>query len=201
MTQKNYFLVFDGVDGSGHSTVLQKTAEYLKSESKEVILTKEPTEESDAGREARALLRSGEPYDPMKLQELFIQDRFSHVRKISTWLTEGKWVLCDRYRYSTIAYGAADGAAWGELVARNREFLPPRLAFIFDLPVEEAIKRLALRGTREERFEDAKVLEVVRQNYLRMIQSGIFPEMILIGASPSIYEITQAVLRYVNPLL
>ena len=87
------FIVLDGIDGAGRSTQTKKLGEYLEGLGREVLLTHEPTEASEAGRQIRRLLQSREPFDSMEMQKLFVADRAEHIAKIKSWLDQSKTVL------------------------------------------------------------------------------------------------------------
>ena len=195
------FLVFEGIDGSGHTTALLKVADFLKEEGKLLVVTKEPTEGNSYGLEIRELLKSGKTFDPLELQKLFLEDRKLHVPKIKEWLKGGSWVLSDRYFYSTIAFGAAEGIEWQTLIQMNKDFLRPQAAFILDVEAGEAMRRIALRGDPHMRFEKGEMLAAVRKNYLRLVGEKTFPEMILIDAMPSIEKVTESIFTHIRPLL
>ncbi len=106
------FIVFDGMDGTGKTTQIQKLAEYLASADIPTVLTAEPTDSEDGHRLRRAL--SGkEPASNSRLAALFLLDRIGHNEEIAAHLAAGKTVLCDRYYYSSMAYqGAGDAFDW-----------------------------------------------------------------------------------------
>ncbi len=193
------FVVFEGIDGSGHSYHLERLAQYWRAAGFDIVTTFEPTLESQAGKQAEELLKSGEPFDPLELQKLFVADRREHVEKIRHWLGEGKLVLCDRYFYSTIAYGAAEGVDREVLIRLNQDCLRPHLTLLFDLPVGVALARLESRDGSKERFEKRQILEKVRRHFLRLAE--LFNEIRVIDNVPPADEVFQEVLEAVKPLL
>jgi len=104
----NRLITFEGVDGCGKSTQLQRAAAWLRMRGCEVVTTFEPGDTA-LGKSLRGLLLGG---DAMPVAEaellLFLADRAQHVREvIRPALTSGAWVLCDRYSDSTLAYQLA----------------------------------------------------------------------------------------------
>src|SRR4030043_67748 len=114
------FIVIEGLDGSGQSTQTGLLRDFLIKKGQEVILTKEPTRDSEAGKKIKEILDEKIRIEPQKLQDLFAQDRKEHLEKlIVPALKEGKTVISDRYFFSTFAYGAADGLDLEWLIKLN----------------------------------------------------------------------------------
>jgi len=187
------FIVFEGIDGCGKSTQLWKLAKYISELNKynHVLVTREPYK----SREIREILKLDEKPEEKaeKLAELFVKDRKEHIEKIITpALKENIFVLCDRYKYSTIAYQASQGIDIKKLIEMHKEMPAPDLVFIFDLSVEVAMERMKKDSMRknEQKFEkDINFLEKVRKNYLEI--KKIFPNenIFIINAEKNIDEI------------
>lgn len=145
------FITFEGIDGCGKTTQLQRTADWLTSQGYEVSVTREPGD-TPLGAEIRHLLLAGE-YAPVAEAELllFLADRAQHVRQyIQPALAAGQVVLCDRYTDSTRAYQMAarrlaDGADLSALLAFAECGLQPGLTLWFDLSLAEASRRMQQR--------------------------------------------------------
>lgn len=197
---KAKFLVFDGIDGSGHSTLTQKIAAYFKSKGHDVVVTQEPTNDSASGKKSREIMRSKNRHDPLELQKLMIEDRALHVQQILKWLEEGKIVVCDRYIYASLAYGAADGIDKKILTDLNSEFPRPDIAFILDVDPAIGLKRIIQREGDEELdiFEKQDFLKKVRQEFISIVQSGDYPETILIDAAGSVEKVEEEVKAILN---
>ena len=160
----NRLITFEGVDGCGKSTQLSYAAEYLRGQGEEVVTTFEPGD-SPLGKRIRQLLLSGE-FVPVPESELllFLADRAQHVSEV-IWpaLEAGRWVLCDRYSDSTLAYQLA-ARKLGENAADLREMLDfaecgvsPSLTLWFDVPVavaHERMKKRAAAGEKATRLDD-----------------------------------------------
>src|SRR3989338_3957159 len=151
------FIVFDGLDGSGKSTIAKMLQEYLSSEKNcRVLLTREPTG-GQYGMEIRSILaREENPKDNAeKMLGLFIKDRDEHLRnEIVPFLSKenGKKnaVICDRYYYSTIAFQSTQGIDAELLIEKNKHFLKPDIAFIMDITPEDALERI--KNRKKEKF-------------------------------------------------
>jgi len=160
------FIVLEGIDGSGTTTLLKNLSDALKQ--KEVISfeTCEPTD-SPIGKEIRSVLRKEYKVEPLSLAQLFCVDRREHVLEIKKQLNRGR-VICDRYLFSSLAYQSLD-CGWDRIWEWNQDFpLPEKLVFL-DLPAETAQKRMQHRGEETELFENLSMQDKIIRNYHRAI--------------------------------
>jgi dTMP kinase len=145
------FISLEGGEGVGKSTQARRLAEALRARGHDVVETREPG--GSPGAEAiRGLLLQGDEDRWTREAEalLFAAARADHVAKrIKPALSQGSWVLCDRFLDSSLAY---QGGAGGLGVERVRDlhafgsggFLPDR-TLLLDLPGEDAAGRAAAR--------------------------------------------------------
>ena len=100
-------IVFEGVEGCGKTTQMQRCFRWLESLNISVILTREPGG-TELGKDLRALLLEKSPSKPVgEVTELLLYaaDRSQHIEEeLKPNLAIGKFILCDRYTDSTIAY-------------------------------------------------------------------------------------------------
>ena len=150
------FITFEGGDGSGKTTQLSRTVDWLKSQGKDVLQTFEPGDTA-LGKEIRRLLLSGE-HTPVPATELllFLADRAQHVEKvIKPALAVGQWVVCDRYTDSTLAYQLAgraleDNQTLRDMLTWAECGLSPDVTIWLDLPVADAALRMQARESSGE---------------------------------------------------
>lgn len=160
------FVVIEGLDGSGQSTQAALLRDFFSEKGLQVVLTKEPTIRSRAGKKIRQILDKKIKTTPKKLQELFIQDRKEHLENIIIpALEKGKMVISDRYFFSTFAYGAADGLSLEQLIKMNSNFLLPDLTFFLKVSPEVCLKRIQKRGEPNTLFEKREKLARVWKVY------------------------------------
>ena len=159
MKNKGYFISFEGVDGSGKSTQIQKLAEFLKGRDFDIVITREPGG-SKGGEEIRNLLLQGN-VDRWSAETeilLFTAARRDHLERIILpALEEGKVVICDRFTDSTRMYQGMRGVNLRNLVDTLNEKVikfDPDLTILIDINPEISLKRAKSRKTVEERFED-----------------------------------------------
>jgi len=159
------FIVLEGVDGSGKTTLSRRLAEFFGN----TVITAEPTP-GPIGK----ILRSGElgPVPPAAEALLFAADRAIHTVAIQRDLAAGHWVICDRYFASTVAYQSAGGAADEEwLIAMQAPaVILPDVVLLLDIDPEQAMRRVDMRHEAKSRFEHLGYLRQVRAEYLRLAQ-------------------------------
>ena len=162
------FITLEGGEGVGKSTQARALAAALCARGIDVVETREPG--GSAGAEAiRALLLEGDGdrWSARAEALLFAAARADHVEKtIRPAIDAGKWVICDRFLDSSLAYqGGADGLGSEAIKALHRigsdDFLPDR-TLLLDMPVFDASFRQVAAGIdhsdrfekREEAFHD-----------------------------------------------
>jgi dTMP kinase len=178
------FVTFEGIDGSGKTTVAKLVYKQLQSDGYKVVLTYEPTN-TWIGKRVQQCIRTA--CDPYVTTFTFIADRMEHCKKIQQQLEQGYIVLCDRYAESTYAYQAVqlqkriqNPIFWLKELSQNR-ILTPDITFIFDLDPSLALTRIQHRKQLIP-FERVAFLEEVRKNYLSLIDG---PRFVKINATQS----------------
>jgi dTMP kinase len=201
------FIAFEGIEGAGKSTVLERMAAALRGRGLPVLVTREPGGTA-FGRGLRTMLLDarGPHCSPQAELLLFLADRAQHVREVLLpALAGGSVVLCDRYADSTLAYqGHGRGLPLDRLLSLN-EFatggLWPDLTLLFDLPPRVGLARAEKRNLKdgtdliEGRFDAERLNfhERVREGYLRLAET--FPERYaLVDASGTEDEVLRAAL-------
>ena len=198
-TYPGKFIVVEGLDGSGKSSQVDLVVDFLKESGKEVILTKEPTMDSEAGRKIKQALRKEIIVDPLELQGLYTQDRREHLQnKVIPALKEGKYIVSSRYAFSTFAYGYSDGLDVGELVKMNEEFLLPDLTIIVDVKPESCVARIENRGEPVELFEKLEKLSKVNEIYKKT--PSMFENVVVIDGERSIGEVFEDIKKEIIKL-
>lgn len=193
------FIAFEGIDGSGKTTISGMVRDELVKNGHNVFLTREPTEnivwndELKRGRDARSGL---------SLFFRFTEDRFSHQEEIRKHLESGEIVLCDRFLMSSLAY---QGALIEELF-ENREStlkwmenvsgiitIRPDITLHFDVAPAVSMQRLATRSELTG-FEEKAYLERVSEFYREISVNG----KVTIDGSGPVAEVFNAVMKVVN---
>jgi dTMP kinase len=152
-------VVFEGIDGSGKTTLVHTLVERCRTEGIPVLGTREPTD-GPAGRRLRELARAGTRLPPWEELALFEADREAHTQAVvEPALREGRLVLQDRGFHSTAAYQGSRGIDAATILFRSRRLAPePDLVVWLALPIEDALARARGRG-RLDAFERRDDLE------------------------------------------
>lgn len=172
MRQSPKFITFEGTEGVGKTTAIDGFCRLLDEQGIDHIRTREPGGSSLA-EELREILLDKETNISRDTELLLIfTARADHLAKtILPALAQGKWVVCDRFFDSTVAYQGfgrwhGDELALQKIQLLIEQFVPsvPDLTFWLDLDVKTGMARAGKRGTAD-RFEseDIRFFERVYQ--------------------------------------
>jgi len=156
--KRGVFITLEGGEGSGKSTQAHLLARALTGAGIRPTVTREPGGAPGA-EEIRGLLVNGAVtrWDPMTEALLHYAARREHIRRtIVPALEADRWVICDRFADSTMAYqGYGHGLGREAVAALNALVvgdLAPDLTIVFDVPVDLGLERAEKRGG-ENRYE------------------------------------------------
>jgi len=177
------FIVFEGLDGSGKSTLIQGLSAELQRRGRSFVLTREPGGTPLAEEIRRLLLRTDDEVpQPETELLLYAASRAQHVaRVIQPALARGDWVLCDRFTASSVAFQCFARGLKREAVDWLNRFAiqgtRPDLTILLDLDVDESRRRQGHRsqnGAGADRMErEAKEFhERVRRGYLEQAKEN-----------------------------
>ena len=172
MRRKGFFLVLEGIDGSGKTTIANYLKKVFENRKRNVFITQEPTKEK-IGVIIREYLSEVDEKerDPIFEALAFAADRKWHIEKwISPFLDKGYLVISDRYFYSSFAYQTINKLDPNWLIEINKYMLKPNLAIFLDVAPEIAIKRI--RHARNV-FEHKDFLRKVYFNYIKMVDNNM----------------------------
>ena len=154
---KSYFIVIEGIDGAGKTSVAQRLSDMLQQTHPErVLLTNEPHRPSLLGGEIRAALAGDAKTSPRALALAFALNRVDHLEGvIEPFLRrERHIVICDRYKLSSLVYQARDDISMEEVYSLNRWARPPDLTIVLTVSPLRAYERLRERKMRRDIFEN-----------------------------------------------
>ena len=198
------FITFEGPEGSGKTTQLQRVAARVREGGIECVTTKEPGGTPLADQIRAILLHSENTMDRLTELLLYAASRRQHVVEvIRPALERGAVVLCDRFTDATLAY-----QGFGRLLDLDRlrslndwvtDALVPHVTLLFDIEEETGLRRARSRNATatndEGRFEaeDVRFHRRVREGYLALALAE--PErFVTIDASGSIDEVFERTL-------
>jgi len=194
------FVTFEGIDGSGKTTIARRVHRELQKRGVRVVLTSEPTR-TWLGSAVRRAIR--ENVGPFVESLLFLADRARHTEEIRRWLRGGYVVLCDRYADSTYAYQGArlskvmkDPMKWLQTVSAPF-VVRPDVTILLRVSPKQGLRRIARRTSRI-RFERPTFLANVSRNYERLARDHRFA---VVDASRPPREVAGAVVEILDAQL
>jgi dTMP kinase len=163
------FITFEGLDGCGKSTQLNKLADVLRANGIEVVTTREPGG-TPIGERVRAVLLDSrtQGLDSMTELALMFASRAQQIAEVILPNVEaGRWVLCDRYTDSSEAYQGGGRQLGSEAILELHRVvcrgLQPDMTVLMDSDVAASVARARRRnaqakgeaeeGPDENRFE------------------------------------------------
>lgn len=169
------FIVFEGPEGGGKSSQLERLAGKLRGRNLPVVTTREPGG-TTLGDRVRALLLELTDYAILPETEVLLlaAARAQHVHDvIAPALGEGKVVLCDRYVDSTYAYQGAGRGVDIDVLESIQTYatggIEPDLRLLLDIPIEVGLRRRHAEAVSVNRIDlaDHGFHQRVREAYLR----------------------------------
>jgi dTMP kinase len=209
MARAGKFITFEGLDGCGKTTQLEKLATALRAQNIDVVVTREPGG-TPIGEKIRAVLLDSRTAG---LAPMFAS-RAQHISQvILPAVHKGKWVLCDRFSDSSEAYQGGGRQMGSTVVLELHQIvcgnLQPDLTILLESEVKSSVARARHRnenaralGNDEGRFEmeAAAFFERVKETYLTIAQRE--PERVVrVNAARSVAEVHEEIIRAVSSRL
>ena len=201
--KKGLFVVFEGIDGTGKTSLIKMLKAILEQEKYSIVVLKEPTNETEAGSKIRESYDTGRVPFEEELQ-WFIDDREWNVNaNILPALKEGHIILQDRYFFSNASYqGVRKNDDWASIIAINRTMFPePDLTIIIDVEPEIALERITKDRVKENSFEALENLRKVRNLFLEIANYDIDGNFLLIDGSKTLEEIAEEIHLNIQELI
>jgi dTMP kinase len=175
----SFFITFEGVEGSGKTTQIQRLKKYLTQKGIRCKVTREPGGCS-VSEKIRRILLNPDHCEMVPATELLLYEaaRAQHVKEvIQPFLEKEGVILCDRFSDATLAYqgyGRRMDLKWIQRFNHlSSQGIRPDVTFLLDCPSDVGLKRAiernrTLKQEREERFEREEIEfhRRVRKGYL-----------------------------------
>ncbi|MGC8682094.1 MAG: dTMP kinase [Candidatus Acidifodinimicrobium sp.] len=192
------FIVLEGLDGAGLRTQATLLEVYLREKGYHTLLTSEPTNGLIGGIIRSSLQREIKLSDKT-LQLLFSADRAQHLEEvIQPAINNNKIVICDRYIFSTMAYGYASKLNYRWLRQINLSFRLPNLGILIDIKPGVSLSRISSAVSSFEIFNKEKELSNVRKAFM-MIANNF--HLKVIDGNGSIEDTRAKVIKVVDRFL
>lgn len=199
------FIVFEGGEGSGKSTILEMIYEYLIENNINCIKTREPGGIQISEDIRKIILDTKNTSMDGKTEALlYTAARRQHlVERVVPKLNDGVIVLCDRFIYSSLAYqGYARGIGMSDIYQINKfavgEYMPD-LNILFDVSPQIGLSRINKNKGREVNRLDLEKMDFhnkVREGYHKLYEDNK-DKFIKINAEKSIEEVFSEVKKII----
>jgi dTMP kinase len=180
---RGLFITFEGIEGSGKTTLIEPVAEALRKRGHDPLLTREPGG-TDLGLALRKVLLNPRTTGMDSLTELMLfgADRAQHVAEvIRPALEAGRVILCDRFSDATCAYQGFGRGIPLETVNAVDEVakagIHPDMTALLDIPAELGLVRVSARNSKAADISESRIDEEelvfhrkVREGYLLLAQ-------------------------------
>ena len=162
MSRPGLFVVLEGPDGAGKSTLAAALADRMRQGGLDPVVVREPGGTHAAEIARRALLDPAHPIGPVSELYFYLAARADLVQSVvQPALLQGRLVLSDRFALTTEAYQMAGRGLPPEVVIPANRLaahnLVPDLTLILDLPPEVALARQVASGKSLDRLEQESV--------------------------------------------
>lgn len=206
---KGLFITFEGGDGAGKSTIINKVYEELAGRNLSCMITREPGGIDIAEQIREVILNvNNTKMDARTEALLYAAARRQHlVEKVMPALQEGKIVLCDRFLHSSLAYqGYARGLGIEEVYEINKfaiDSYMPDLVILFDIEPELGLERINKNKGREINRLDKENMsfhDKVREGY-SILMEKYNHNILKVDASGDIEEVYLQVSKIINAII
>lgn len=200
--QPTFFLVLEGLDGSGKSEISRRLSDLLYASlgAECVLHTYEPHNPSAAGEYIRDVLGKRITVTPRTLALAFALNRADHNERVLAPFLKGERhvVVCDRYVMSSLVYNSSGGLSVEDVAELNKTARIPDLTLYLDASPEVSAQRIGSRQDHRELFEErfaetrAKYFRVI--DYLRARDERVE----IVDANGTLIEVLNGVIAALN---
>lgn len=173
MTERGYFIVFEGLDRSGKTTQSIFLLNYLSSVGINAFYLHFPIRESETGKIIDQYLRNEIEMDDWEIHKLFSDNRREYESELRKHLSEGTWIICDRYIHSGVFYSAAKGLDIEKCKQQDKGLPTPDILFYLKIGHEETCQRSDYGNERYENVEFQKKVEQLYNDHFNVWNSDI----------------------------
>jgi dTMP kinase len=200
------FIVFEGLDGSGKSTQVRMLAHKMETLGLPYITTRQPSD-NKIGAVMRKATDGHLPLENETMALVVAADRYQHVHdEILPARKAGKYVICDRYYYSSFAFQGIDPGAYKRVAAYNELVMKhhkPDVVFFLETTPEECMRRLndgfgGVEGYGGLYDSVAQLTEINKRYKTILGQLKSEENIVFLNGSDGKIKIAEQVLAYLN---
>lgn len=176
MPNSGKFITLEGVDGSGKTVQANLLSEFLSKNGIKNIHIREPGG-TPLGEKIRSEILVNQDIDPLTSVFMFFAARNELLRKVITpALTEGTWVICDRFYDSTLVYQGILEGVDVEGIMQIKDItmgaFEPDLTLVFNIPPSVALERVRFRASDNTKYDsmDLAKYEQITEGYKKICE-------------------------------
>lgn len=202
---RGIFIVLEGSDGCGKSTMAKKIGDYYSDKGRDIVFTREPGGTVISEKLRDIVLDNNHTEMSYNTEALIYAASRAQLisEKIKPWLSEGKVVISERFVYSSIVYQGIGRKLGIEKVKEINDFalqgLKPDLVLYFDIDPKKALDRkLVINGGDRIENEDLSFYYEVYNGYKEIMKQ--YKEIVTINAERSVDEIFNDIKYYIDKI-
>ena len=200
---KNYFITFEGIDGSGKSTQANLLIDRLSSLKIENLFLREPGGTTISEEIRTVLLNNRKDEMSSRTEALLMCASRAQLTKdiIIPEMKAGKWIIADRFADSTLAYQGGGRGIDLDWLIRLNEFatygIEPDLTFYIDIDPEVGFQRR--KDLVSDRIENAGVefQRDIRKKYLEIV-NNFSDRIVKVDGNLSVEDISKFIWKIIT---
>lgn len=201
---KGKFIVFEGIDGCGKTSHIDKLANKLALLGHKVSIMSNIDEDGITGKAIREILKDKDScISDMRLATLFLSELHYVVKKkngIEDLLKQGYTVLCSRYHYSTYAYAGSNKEVNSVIDNATYNLVKPDITFYLDVDITTAIRRLNDNREEKDYYENSSKLLIIKGRYSNLLEAKTIDNVIRINNNSDFEKINNTLLELIKKL-
>ena len=204
MSKKKPFIVFEGIEGSGKTTLINHVANYLKKKKINFIKIREPGGNKNSEKIRNLILNKKSKFNAFTDLLLYLAARSENIEKVISKHYKKKIILLDRFTDSTIAYQHHGMNLDKNLINKVNKILlkkiKPSITFLNIVNMNNLIIRLKLRKTKN-RYDNfnTSFYKKVQNGFIKLAQNK--PKYVIINSNESLNENKNKVLDNIIKLI
>lgn len=194
------YILVEGIDGAGKSTVVAELAKKLAAREQPFELFENPTP-GPVGQMIRKIFAGEVKVDRKAMLWLFVADALDQEKKIREMLANDIDVIMHRHSvFSGFCYQTSEHLLETvTAVSQAQYFRAPDFAFILDVPSEVALERMGKRGSGPDNlYEDADLQELDARRGRYALLQFLYPGVLVLDGTRSVETNVQAILSVVD---
>ncbi len=205
------FVVLEGIEASGKTTQIKKLDEIFSKTGK-VFITKNPSDNEIGAYIRKEILTGNKKHiPPVSYQYLFAADRVVQQQELIEHLKNKDTVICDRYFWSSVAYGIADREGmdyknWEEvsmtalsILSMYLQFILPDLTIYLDVTLKESLRRISGSAKHTEIYDNHQMNVKIKKGYDWLFQN-FGNEIIKLDGEKPIDKVTTEIVKLVEQI-